>query len=68
MTKYDLVGLFEIAAIFKVRKQTAANWRVRAPDFPKPVAELKCGAIYRRADILRWKPVPVRANHTMRRA
>lgn len=50
----DLLGLHEIAEIAKVTPPAVANWRARSPDFPKPVAELKSGPVFRRSDVRAW--------------
>ena len=50
----ELVGLGEIAQEIGVKKQVVSNWRLRHLDFPKPIAELAMGAIWRRGDILSW--------------
>ena len=50
----ELVGIGEIAEMAGVSRQAVANWRVRASDFPKPVAELTSGPIFRRSHIRSW--------------
>jgi chromosome partitioning protein len=50
----DLVGINEIAEIAGVSRQAVANWRVRFPDFPKPLAELKAGPVFRATLIRAW--------------
>jgi chromosome partitioning protein len=49
-----LVGVNEIADMARVSRQAVANWRVRAPDFPKPVAELASGPVFRRWSVRAW--------------
>ncbi len=49
----QLVGLAEAAAIVGVAPSTLAMRRASSltEGFPKPIAELRCGPIWRRADI-----------------
>lgn len=54
MSDESLVGLHEIADMAKVRPSAVANWRNRFSDFPKPVADLKSGPIFRRVQIKAW--------------
>jgi chromosome partitioning protein len=58
----DLLGLFEIADLAGVSRSAVANWRVRAKNFPKAVAELKSGPVFKRDQVRRWlrkKRVPM---------
>lgn len=41
-----LVGLAEIAEATGRSNTGVSNWRTRNEDFPRPVAELKCGPIF----------------------
>lgn len=50
----ELVGIAEIAEIAGRSRQAVANWRVRADDFPKPIAELAAGPVFRRSQIRSW--------------
>ena len=50
----DLVSIYEIAGIAGVTSPAVANWRKRYPDFPKPIAELKSGPIFRTGQIKSW--------------
>jgi chromosome partitioning protein len=50
----DLLGINEIAVLAKVSRQAVANWRARFPDFPKPVAELGAGPVFRSRQIQGW--------------
>ncbi|PKN62406.1 MAG: chromosome partitioning protein [Deltaproteobacteria bacterium HGW-Deltaproteobacteria-15] len=50
----DLVGINEIAELARVSRQAVANWRARFPDFPKPVAELRAGPVFRARQIQGW--------------
>lgn len=54
MSEEELVGIFEIAELAGVTRQAVANWRARAEDFPEPVADLRSGPVFRRADVRRW--------------
>jgi predicted DNA-binding transcriptional regulator AlpA len=53
MPKFDLVGLHEMAEMLAVSRQRA-DQLARQAGFPKPVADLKAGRIWRRADVRRW--------------
>jgi prophage regulatory protein len=48
-----LVCLHEVGAMIGVSRQRA-DQLARQAGFPKPVAELKAGRIWRRADVQRW--------------
>lgn len=50
----ELIGLSEMADLFGVSKQVAANWRSRHRDFPSPVAELKSGSVWKKENIVLW--------------
>jgi chromosome partitioning protein len=50
----DFVGTAEVAEMLDVTKQTLTNWRSRNPSFPRPVAELKSGPVWKRQDIAEW--------------
>jgi chromosome partitioning protein len=50
----DLLGINEVAELAKVSRQAVANWRVRFPDFPPPVAELRAGPVFRAGQIRAW--------------
>lgn len=50
----DLVGINEIAEFAKVSRQAVANWRVRFPDFPKPIADLRAGPVFRATQVRAW--------------
>ena len=51
----DLVGAAEIAAMLGVTKQRVNQMATdRNSSFPKPVAELTAGRIWRRDDIKAW--------------
>lgn len=59
----DIIGLSEMADIFGVSKQVAANWRSRHEDFPNPIVELKSGSVWRKDDIVTWAQehnIPIR--------
>ena len=50
----DFVGINEIAEMAGRSKQAVANWRIRNPDFPDPVAELAAGPVFRTSQIRSW--------------
>ena len=50
----DLVGIAEIAELAGRSRQAVANWRARADDFPKPIADLAAGPVFRRSQIRSW--------------
>lgn len=52
--KQRLVGTAEIASYFNVSRQRVTNWKRHDPTFPKPVAQLAAGPVWRLAPILRW--------------
>ena len=49
-----LAGIAEIAELANVSPQAVANWRMRLPDFPVPVATLKSGPVFWIRDVRRW--------------
>lgn len=50
----ELVGLSEVAELLGVSRQVVGNWRLRYHDFPKPIAELKSGPVWKREDVVFW--------------
>jgi len=50
----DLVGIAEIAKMFDVSPAAVTNWRNRFNDFPKPVALLKSGPVFKAEQIKKW--------------
>ncbi len=50
----DFVGINEIAEIARASKQAVANWRSRIAEFPKPVAVLASGPVFRRSQVQSW--------------
>jgi chromosome partitioning protein len=48
------LGIAEIADLLRVTRQAVANWRSRDANFPAPVADLKAGPVFARADIVAW--------------
>src|SRR4051794_11274660 len=50
----DLIGINEIADIAGVSRQAVSNWRARFADFPKPLAELKAGPVFRTRLVRTW--------------
>lgn len=51
----ELVGAFEAAYMLGIGSPNFAHLRRRAKDFPEPVAELRCGPIWRTEDIQHFK-------------
>lgn len=49
-----LLGIWEVGELAGVSPQAVSNWRVRSGDFPKPVANLHSGPVFRRKDIILW--------------
>src|SRR5207247_6276314 len=54
MLEQDILGLQEIAALAKVTRAAVANWRTRFKDFPKPIAQLAAGPVFRRDQVMAW--------------
>lgn len=54
MPEQEIMGLQEIAALAKVTRAAAANWRSRFKDFPKPIAQLAAGPVFRRDQVIAW--------------
>lgn len=50
----DLVGIAEIAKMYDVSPAAVTNWRNRFKDFPRPVAMLKSGPVFRTEQIQKW--------------
>jgi hypothetical protein len=51
----DLLGVFEIASLFKVSDTAVWQWRTKSKyKFPKPVVGLHCGPVYSRKEVLAW--------------
>ncbi|WP_426348676.1 AAA family ATPase [Alloiococcus sp. CFN-8] len=50
----DLVGIAEIAKMFDVSSAAVTNWRSRSDDFPKPVAMLKSGPVFKSEQVKKW--------------
>src|SRR5712691_10056446 len=50
----ELVGIHEIAALAHVSRPAVTNWRSRFADFPRPIAELRAGPVFRRDQVLEW--------------
>jgi chromosome partitioning protein len=51
--KLDLVGVAEIAMTLGTSRAQVSRWSLR-DDFPMPVARLRMGPIWMRADVERW--------------
>ncbi len=47
----ELLGLYEVADLAGVSRTVVANWRVRDPRFPRAVADLRSGPVFRSPDI-----------------
>jgi len=50
----ELVGINEIAEMAGASKQVVANWRARIANFPKPIAVLASGPVFRRSQVRSW--------------
>jgi predicted DNA-binding transcriptional regulator AlpA len=51
--KLDLVGVAEVAMMLKASRAQVSRLSLRE-DFPDPVARLRMGPIWTRADVTRW--------------
>ena len=49
----DLVGVAEIGLMLGTSRAQVSRWALRK-DFPDPVARLRMGPIWMRADVERW--------------
>jgi Prophage CP4-57 regulatory protein (AlpA). len=49
----ELMGAAEIKELLGVSRQRVQQL-IRRPDFPKPIASLAMGKVWRREDVLRW--------------
>ena len=54
MSDLEIVGVQEVALLAKVSKAAVSNWRTRFTDFPKPIAELAAGPVFRRDQVVVW--------------
>lgn len=54
MNNTDLLGLSEIAELYGVHRNTANNWS-RQRDFPLPIAQLKMGPVWSKAEVVAWR-------------
>ena len=52
--KINLMGVTEIAALAEVTRQAITNWTARDSSFPAPVADLACGQIWLKEDVVKW--------------
>ena len=50
----DLAGIHEIAQMAGVTSQAVANWRIRYPDFPAPLATLNSGPVFNLPAVRHW--------------
>jgi chromosome partitioning protein len=51
---YDIVGIAEIAELLEVTPAAVTNWRKRYPNFPRPIADLKSGPVFKLNQVLNW--------------
>ena len=49
-----VMGLGEIADLYGVSRQLAANWARQHADFPEPLARLKMGPVWTTEDVLAY--------------
>lgn len=49
----ELMGAAEIKELLGVSRQRVQQL-IRRPDFPRPIASLAMGKVWRREDVLRW--------------
>ncbi len=54
MADSGFIGLYEVAELAGVSPSAVANWRSRNADFPRPVADLKSGPVFRASDVRAW--------------
>lgn len=54
MEEQNLIGIFEIAELAGVGPSAVVNWRKRSPNFPRPVADLKSGPVFRKHEVRAW--------------
>lgn len=59
----ELLGLAELAELYGVTKATASNWSHRH-SFPQPFQHLKMGPVWRKSDILAWRPLPANPGYS----
>jgi hypothetical protein len=50
----SLVGPSEVGVMLGVRSNTVAQWRVRFPDFPLPLATISGVRLWHRTDVIEW--------------
>ena len=53
----DFLGLHEIAELANVPYSAVADWRLRFPDFPQPVFELRAGPVFAGTQVKQWLTV-----------
>jgi chromosome partitioning protein len=53
-TSIELVGISEIAEMAGMLKQNVANIRLRDQTFPQPIARLRMGPVYLKAEAIEW--------------
>lgn len=54
MSADEFVGINEFAKLAGVSRQAVVNWRARVKDFPRPVAELSSGPVFRLSQVRSW--------------
>jgi hypothetical protein len=57
MATQDLVGSAEIAQMLKVSQTRVNQLATSDPGFPRPVADLTAGRIWKRGDVEKWARV-----------
>lgn len=66
----ELLGTAELAALMGVKPKTVSGYLARGVVLPEPVARLKCGPIWKLADVKAWlatrRPAPTEASVTAR--
>lgn len=50
----NLVGMAEISDRLGVSRSLPGMWRQRYPSFPKPIAELRAGAVFDFTEVRTW--------------
>jgi predicted DNA-binding transcriptional regulator AlpA len=53
--KPDLLGVAEAAEMFGVKRPNFLRDYAARPDFPKPIARLRCGPIWLGGDLRGWQ-------------
>lgn len=50
----SLVGVYEIAQALDVTPAAVTNWKARDPTFPKPIAKLRMGPVWKWGPVHEW--------------